>query len=150
VVYENSTGKTYTVTASFQSGIIGQTSAKTGELVINQSATSEGVTVTLERTVMDAVEVLVYTFTIPPGYELPQSAPPYEYQTFGMHSRAEYSIDGAAPIQLKGTGGKFTEDGITLAWDGIEPIPVDAREFTFVITRLGDVEGRWEFTVQLD
>jgi hypothetical protein len=150
VVYENSTGKTYTVTASFQFELVASASARSGDLEVNQAVTAEGLTVTLEHLQMDAVEATAYTFTTPQGYELPENGPPYEYETFGMHSRAEYSIDGAAPTELKGSGGKFTEDGIALAWDGIEPIPVDAREFSFVITRLGDVDGRWEFTVQLD
>jgi len=95
------------------------------------------------------VEVTVFTFTTPLGYELPEEGPPYECETFGMHSRAEYRIDGAPAVQLEGGGGKFTADGITLSWDGIEPVPLDAKEFMFVITRLGDVEGRWEFRVEL-
>ncbi len=105
---------------------------------------------TLERIEMDAVEVTVYTFTTPQGYELSGGRPPYEYQSIGMHSTAAYSVDRGPVTRLEGSGLKFTADGITLGWDGIEPIPVEAKEFDFAITRLGDVEGRWEFKVLLE
>lgn len=150
VVRDNVTGKVHTVTHSFQFELVAPASARTGDQMVDQSVTAEGMTVTLEHMEMDALGVTVYTFTTPPGYELPEHGPPYEYELFGAHSRAEYSIDVSPGVELKGSGGKFTAEGITLAWDGIEPIPVDAREFSFTVTRLGDVEGRWEFMVEFE
>jgi hypothetical protein len=51
---------------------------------------------------------------------------------------------------VKSGGGKADAEGITLTWDEIEPIPTDALELTFTITRLGEQEGRWEFKIQLE
>ncbi len=150
VVRDNVTGKVHTVTHSFQFALVAPASARSGDMLVDQSVTAEGMAVTLEHIEMDALGVTVHTFTAPPGYELPEHGPPYEYELFGMHSRAEYSIDGSPAVELEGSGGKFTAEGITLAWDGIEPIPVDAREFSFIVTRLGGVEGRWEFRVSLE
>lgn len=41
------------------------------------------------------------------------------------------------------------ENGIRLVWDDLGPIPSDAKELTFIITRFGDVEGAWEFKIPL-
>jgi hypothetical protein len=35
-------------------------------------------------------------------------------------------------------------------WNNLDPVPIDAKELTLKITKLGDWEGPWEFKVPLD
>lgn len=149
VIIEQNTSKRYTanLTARFQ--IVHPDSAMNKDLDVNQSVTAEGITVTLERLELNAVNVTVYTFTTPPGYSLPEEHPPYQYESFLINSEAEYSVDGGITRQPVDIGGQFTESGARLIWD-IDPIPVNAKELTFTITQLGDWEGRWEFKIPLE
>ena len=150
VIVEQSTGKRYVTntTAIFQ--IVDPDSAMNKDMDIHYSVTAEGMTVTLERIEMNAVEVKVYIFTTPPGYSLPEEGPPYEYASVMGDSLAEYSVDSGTTMQVKSGGGKADTDGITITWDDLEPVPVDAKVFYFTITRLGEVEGRWEFEIPLE
>ena len=43
----------------------------------------------------------------------------------------------------------FNKSGVTLYWHNIDPVPLNAKELTFIVTKLGGVEGRWEFRVAL-
>jgi hypothetical protein len=99
---------------------------------------------------MNAVRTKIYTLTTPPGYSLPEGSPPPELKSLMTHSIAEYSVDGGAIKQVKSVGGKADADGITLTWDELDPMPVDAKEITFRITQLGDLQGLWEFKIQLN
>ena len=120
------------------------------DLEVNQPVMAEGVTVTLDRIELNAVEVRVYTFTTPPGYSLPEEHPPHEFESLMINSVAKYSVDGGIIKDVRAGGGKADAAGITLTWDEIDPIPADARELTFTITQLGDWEGRWEFKIPLE
>jgi len=153
VIIEQSTGKRYTANPTTRFEIMNPDSAMNKNLDVNQSVTAEGITFTLESIEMNAVETKVYTFTTPLGYRLPEEHPPYQYQSLMGNSVGEYSIDGGTIKQMKSGGGKADVNGITITWDNLEPIPIDAKELTFTITRitrLGDWEGRWEFEIQLE
>ncbi len=149
VIVEKNTAKRYTVNLTSRFQIVHTDSAMNKDLDVNQSVTAEGVTVILERIELNAVEATVYIFTTPPGYSIPEEHPPEKYQSLMIHSEAEYSIDGGITKQPVDVRGQFNESGARLIWD-IDPIPIDAEELSFTITRLGDWEGRWKFKVPLE
>jgi len=150
VIIEKNTGKRYTANPTARFQIVHPESAMNKDLEVNQSVMVEGITVILERIELNPVEVTVYTFTTPPGYSLPEEHPPHELESLMINSTAEYSVDGGTIKHVRSGGGKADSAGITLTWDEIDPIPVDARELTFTITQLGDWKGHWEFEVSLD
>ena len=117
---------------------------------VNQSQTVNGITITLERVELTATGMKVYAFNTPPDYNLPQGpmlAPPM----FMIHAEAEYSIDGGAMKQAFPSGIRFLENGMLHTWDEyLDPVPKNSHELTFRITKLGDWEGTWEFTVSID
>jgi hypothetical protein len=117
---------------------------------LNKSQTINGVSITLESIELTATEMKINAFYVPPDYLPPQSwdvkIQPY-YQT---DARAEYRIDDGTMKRASGFGFQFMDDGIRLFWQSSDPVPVDARELTFVISRLGDYEGPWEFRIPLD
>ncbi|MBN1188448.1 MAG: DUF4232 domain-containing protein [Dehalococcoidales bacterium] len=147
---EQSTGSSYTASPTAIFRIINPASAINKDLDVDQSVTATGITVTLQRIEMNAVETKLYMFTTPPEYSLTTDHPPYQMESLMTGSTAEYSLDGGAVKQVKSGGGKAGDEGITLTWDGIEPVPVGAHELAFTITRLGDREGRWKFVTQLN
>jgi len=149
VIIEQNTGKRYTANPTARFQIVHPDSAMNKDLGVNQSVTSEGITVTLERIELNAVKVTVYIFTTPPGYSLPEGHPPEQAESLGINSRAEYSVDGGITKQPVDIGGQFNKSGARLIWD-LDPIPVDAKELTFTITQLGDWEGHWEFRIPLE
>ena len=116
---------------------------------VNKSQTVGGFTITLERVELSTEGASFYAFAIPPGYSPPQPHEPV--LMFDAH--AEYAVDGVT----RDAGYSAVEpedDGLRLTW-GYEPaylapIPNDARELTFTITRLGDWEGPWEFHVSIE
>ncbi len=150
VIIDQSTGKKYTATPTVRFQIVDPVSAMNKNLDLNQSVTAEGLTVTLKRIEMNAVETKVYTFTTPPEYSLSTDHPPYQMESLMTNSTAEYSINGGVLKQVKSSGGKADAEGVTLTWDNLEPMPLDAKELTFVITQLGDLKGRWEFKIKLN
>ena len=118
---------------------------------VNQSETVNGITITLERVDLTDTGMKVYAFNTPPDYNLPQGpmlAPP---QFMALHAFAEYSIDGGVMKQAFPSGIRFLEDGMLHTWDEyLDPIPVDAKELIFNITRFGDWEGPWVFKIPLE
>ena len=38
---------------------------------------------------------------------------------------------------------------IDFSWKHLDPVPKGTEEITFVITKLGDIEGPWEFKMLL-
>ena len=88
VVHKEDTDDTWTVSATYTFEIVDREDMRTGELEVNQSVTSEGLTVTLTRLEMTATQLTVHTFTTPPDYELPEEGHPYEYEAFVLHSHA--------------------------------------------------------------
>ena len=121
----------------------------------SQSQTVNGITVTLERVELRAEGAEFYAFAIPPGYSPPEvegsDAPPDKLPYLGpMYPvHATYAFNGItkdAGLASLGTQG----DGIRLSWDELDPIPGDAKELTFTITKFGEWEGCWEFRVPLE
>lgn len=125
-------------------GVMGKT------IEVNQSRTVNGVTITLERVELTATGMKVYAFNTPPDYNLPQGpmlAPP---QFMALHAFAEYGTDGGVMKQTFPSGIRFLENGMLHTWDDhLDPVPKNAKELTFRITKLGDWQGPWEFRVQL-
>jgi hypothetical protein len=150
IIVEKNTSKKYTANPTARFQIVPPESAMNKDLDVNQAVTAEGLTVTLERIELNAVEVTVYVFTTPPGYSLPEGHPPEQAEPLMIKSVAEYSVDGGIIKQPVDIRGQFNKSGARLIWD-LDPIPSDVRELTFIITRLGDDwEGPWEFTVPLE
>ncbi len=118
---------------------------------VNQSRTMNGITITLERVELTATGIKAYAFNTPPDYNLPQGpmlAPP---QFMILHASAEYGVNGGVVKQTFPSGIRFLENGMLHTWDEyLDPIPKNAKELTFRITKLGDWEGPWEFKVLLE
>ncbi len=118
---------------------------------VNQSQTVNNIAITLERVELTSTGMKVYAFNIPPDYSLPQGpmlAPP---QFMILHAFAEYGIDGGIMKQANPSGIRFLENGMLHTWDDyLDPVPKNAKELTFRITKLGDWEGHWEFKVPLE
>jgi len=153
-IIEKSTGKKYTAvpTAKFQ--VVNPNSAMNKNLDVNKTVTTEGVSVTLKRIEINAVETKVYIFTTPPGYSLPTNPSPSQIESHMANSLmtnsiAEYGVDGGTIKQVKSDLSQADAEGITLIWDELDPIQVDAKEFNFSITQFGDTKGRWEFKISL-
>jgi hypothetical protein len=114
----------------------------------DQSQTVNGIAITLERAELSVEGAMFYCFVVPPGYTPSQSV------TSVMNDvHARYSFDSTT--RDAGLAGWGTRDnGIKLAWGNpeqpLDPVPSDARELTFTITRFGDVEGPWEFKIPLE
>ncbi len=116
---------------------------------VNQSRTVNGITITLERVELTATGIKAYAFNIPPDYNLPQG-PMLPPPMFMIHADAEYSIDGGAVKQTFPSGIRFFDNGVRHTWDEyLDPVPKNAKELTFRITKLGDWEGPWEFKIPL-
>ena len=122
---------------------------------MNQPQTVNGLTITLKRVELTATGARFYAFAIPPGYSPPERPgpviPPLPHppppEMVPVH--AEYTIDGV--MRDAGYSGIGSEDdGIRLIWDDLSPVPSDAKQLTFTITRFGDWEGPWEFRIPLD
>ncbi|MDD4860283.1 MAG: zf-HC2 domain-containing protein [Dehalococcoidales bacterium] len=114
----------------------------------NQSRTVNGITITLQSVELTATGMKVVAFSTPPDYNLPQGTmlPPPPLM---IHAEAEYSIDGGAVKPAAFSGIRFEANGMLHIWDSLDPLPADAGELTFRITRFGDWQGPWEFKVQL-
>jgi hypothetical protein len=149
VIIEQSTGKSFTADLKTRFQIVPPDSAMNKDLEINQSVTAGGVAVTLEIIEMNAVETKIYTFTTPPDYSLTTEHPPSQMESLMTNSTAEYSVDGGEVVKIRSGGGKADAEGITLTWDNLDPMPVEAKEITFIITQLGGLKGPWEFKVKL-
>jgi hypothetical protein len=118
---------------------------------VNQTQTVAGIPITLQRVEMTATGMTVYAFNTPTDYNLPQGPmlPPPDLMT--LHAEAQYSIDGG-PVKQAGLSGiRFLDNGMRHTWeDNLDPVPSDAKELTFTITKLGEWEGPWEFRISLE
>jgi hypothetical protein len=110
------------------------------------------VTITLERVEMTADSVRFTVLVTSADYSLPQGpelAPPQ----WLLEAYALYTVDGITK-DAGVAGMRPLEDGLQLHWgyepEYIDPIPSDAKELTFTITKLGDWEGPWEFKIPLE
>jgi len=119
---------------------------------VNESRTVNGITFTLEKIELTASGAKFYAFNVPPEYNLPQGprlAPP---QFMSLHAHAEYRLDGGPVRDVGSSGIRFLDEGMKHSWDhpDLSPIPKGSKELTFIITRLGDWEGPWEFKIPLE
>ncbi len=109
-------------------------------------------TITLESVEMTSEGVIFNAFITSPSYTLPQGpqmAPP-QWMLAGY---ARYTVDGV--VKEAGVASMhILEDGLQLRWgyepEKLDPIPSDAKELTFTITKLSDWEGPWEFRIPLE
>ena len=121
---------------------------------VNQSQTVNDLTITLERVELSAMGARFCAFTIPPGYSPPQPQGPVPPSPPVMApAHAQYTVDGV--VKDAGTAGvRLFDDGVRLTWGyheaWLDPVPSDAKELTFTITRFGDWEGPWEFSISLE
>jgi hypothetical protein len=130
-------------------------------LEVNESQAVNGVTITLERLELTATGTAFYAFHVPPDYRQfePPVAPGKE-QTPGLeppppwmmelHAWAKYSLDGG-PAKVAGWSGLgFHEDGLSLSWTMLGPVPRGTQELMLIIAKLGDWKGPWHFLVSLE
>jgi len=121
---------------------------------VNESKTVKDITITLERIVLTAEEMVIYVRGTP-AYIPPPS------KNSQMEGFAEYSIDGGEVIPLGG-GSLWKENRSEFHWGGrrpgvLDPVPNGAKELVFRIknvsmTHVPDeiVEGPWEFKIPLE
>jgi hypothetical protein len=110
------------------------------------------VTVTLTQVEMSAGTVKFTAMVTSPAYELPQGIgliPPQ----WMLEAHAQYIVDGinksAGVARLRPL-----ENGVQLEWGydrgEIDTIPGNAKELTFIIPKLSDWLGPWEFKIPLE
>lgn len=112
---------------------------------VNESLTVGGVAITLEKIELTRSGPRFYAFSA--DYRDP--GPPLSLETF----RAGYSLDGGPIIETRpvaAIGGGPGVDGYQYVWFMSVPVPSGTRELTFIVTRFGDIEGPWEFTISLE
>ncbi len=110
------------------------------------------VTITLERAEMTADSVGFTVLITSPAY-IPPPGTGLTQPQWILEAYAHYTVDGVTK-DAGVAGMRPLEDGLQLQWgyepEYIDPIPGDAKELTFTITKLGVWEGHWEFTIQLE
>ena len=117
----------------------------------NESRTVGNITITLERVELSSQNGSSFRFFVnPPSY----SYAPSQLLTGDINTSAyaTYSFDGITrDIGL--TVFKPRVGGIDLTWGAperlLEPVPGDAKELVFTITRFCNTDGVWEFNVPL-
>lgn len=122
---------------------------------VNQSQTVNDITITLERVELSVTGARFYAFTIPPGYSPPEplgpALPPPPPDMVPVH--AEYTVDSVTK-DAGWSGIGVQAEGLRLTWGSevapLDPVPSDAKELIFTITRFGDMEGPWEFFIPLE
>jgi len=117
---------------------------------MNESRTVGGITIALNRVELTATGMEVYAFNMPPDYRLSERLQPPPPEFMKLHAEAEYSLDGGPVTKAGPSGIGFLEDGMRHSWTHLDPVPKGTREITFVITKLGDWEGPWEFKISLE
>jgi hypothetical protein len=117
---------------------------------MNEPRTIDGIIITLNRVELTATGMEVYAFNTPPSYYLSERPQPTPPEFMKLHAEAEYSLDGGVMIEAGPSGIGFLDDGMRHSWTHLDPVPKGTREITFVITKLGDWEGPWEFKVPLE
>jgi hypothetical protein len=110
------------------------------------------VTLTLKHVELTREGVGFSVLLTSPDYPLPGDEE--VWWRIALDEHAEYIFDGTVK-DARGAQTLFTDEGIELRWghehSARDPIPSDARELTFIITRLGDNwVGPWEFKIPLE
>lgn len=127
---------------------------------VNESQTVDGVTITLQRVELTAFDARFSALYVPPDYAMPEQpvapgtdspqgvghAPTWMME---LHASAEYSLDDGPMIHPGPSGLGFLENGIRNSWVS-DPVPNGTKELTFVIIKLGEWEGPWDFLVSLE
>ncbi|MBN2239724.1 MAG: hypothetical protein JW712_08115 [Dehalococcoidales bacterium] len=108
-------------------------------VIVNRKCTVNGITVTFEKAEF-IMEESWYYFSCDRDAIYPSSR---------ENAEAQYRLDNG-PLKNAGTAGYyFNYEKIDLPWGQVDPVSKDAEELTFIISRIGDVEGPWEFNIPL-
>jgi hypothetical protein len=115
-------------------------------IVVDQSRTMGGLTITLKQAVLTGTNAKFTAFVIPPAYN--PAKPPLT-----LEASANYDVDGVTKdAGLAAIGSD--DNGLILTWGyeqaPVDPVPSDAKNLTFTITKLGEWEGPWEFKIPLE
>ena len=116
---------------------------------LNESRTVDGITITLNRVELTAAGMKVYAFNTPPDYYLSERPQPPPPEFMKLHAEAEYHLDGSPMKKAEPSGIRFYDEGVRHSWKHLDPVPKGTKELTFIITKLGDWEGPWEFHVPI-
>ena len=117
--------------------------------------TTNGVDITLDRAEFSASTTRLYVSVVPPGYQNPDAVPddpdrpvmpPMSLMPFDPV--ATYRIDSGPTVDAGGGSFRPREKDILVTWD-LDPLPADAREFTFTVSSLGRWSGPWVFQLEL-
>ncbi|MEA3442031.1 MAG: hypothetical protein U9R04_00860 [Chloroflexota bacterium] len=111
---------------------------------VNQSQTANRITITLERVELSAGETKFYAFTTTRLTE--EGTDTLLAKLIPIH--AQYTVDGSAK-DAGYAAERLLDQGTELIWNNLDPLPSDARELTFTITKFGDWQGPWEFNIPL-
>jgi hypothetical protein len=111
---------------------------------VNQPQTVNGITVILKRVELSLEGAKFYAFTTMRLSE--EGIQPPLPKMIPIH--AQYTVDGVTK-DAGLAGERLLDQGTELIWDNLDPVPSDARELTFTITKFGDWESPWEFEIPL-
>jgi len=119
---------------------------------VNMSETVNGITFTLEKVELTNTVAKFYAYNVPTDYNLPQGPDLPPPPLMRLHAFAEYRIDEEPARDIGPSGICFLDEGMRHSWDqpSISPVPAGAKVLTFIITRLDEYEGPWEFRISLE
>lgn len=116
-------------------------------ITVNQISTVADVTVNLERVVLFQVGFSVHAFISPPPAYIQGTDPPRPLGDY--KAMAQYHIDLGWKADAGNSSVEYLTTGARHTWFIPQPLPSDATEMLFVITRIGDTAGEWRFTIPL-
>ena len=118
--------------------------------VVDGEVNSVDIVVTLKRVELSQEKTSFFVWLTSPNNPLPG------YDNVWWRSGrnyARYVIEGVVK-DARSAYRQYSNDGIELTWgykgSYLDPVPSDAKELNFIITRLGEWEGPWEFHVPLE
>ena len=133
---------------------LGLEAAADKAILLNQTQTAGGLSITLERVVLSLEGITFAAFATPSDYSQSRDSQgaiiPAAYLAPAV---AEYTVNGITEY-IGYAEVTYTESGIQLTWVYTQPylesLPGDVGELVFVITSFGDWQGPWEFSVPLN